>query len=370
MNTDSICFEVDTFNLVRKYFYKLNSLMDTGIFNYEYIHGRQIMSYYNTVEGSNCLREGFITPDSNGIIIDFSGTNNCFIPTNFSDNLLYDSIYRSISRHYYTDPNSNIVSEYTDFHYEDSDSIHVRYATMSELYSCFPVGDSMLAGAIISGGCGNYRFQWSPSIGLSSDTIKNPMILVDDTVTYTITVSDSFGHTATTSFLSTPLLIITITDTLPCLGCTKLSMNYTSYIGSGFTIRWYRNGTLISGANQTTYIPTLAGTYTVGLIDNSRYCILYSNPYNYSTVEISSQEFLSFTIYPNPAADHITLEGLNENAIVKLFDIVRKEVTSKIKAFYSNNETIINTSLLKPSLYFIDVECSGIHSRARLIIAR
>src|SRR5207344_1429032 len=49
---------------------------------------------------------------------------------------------------------------------------------------------------VVTGGCPPYNYQWSPSTGLSSNTVLNPQITLQDTMQYTLTYSDQNGHSA------------------------------------------------------------------------------------------------------------------------------------------------------------------------------
>lgn len=56
----------------------------------------------------------------------------------------------------------------------------------------------MLGGMAGQGGTSPYTFDWSPTTGLSSSTVANPTVTIPtaDTITFTVTVTDANGCTA------------------------------------------------------------------------------------------------------------------------------------------------------------------------------
>lgn len=111
----------------------------------------------------------------------------------------------------------------------------------------------------ITGGCDGKRYRWEPARGLSSDTVPVPDILVEDSLTYTLTVTDAGGHRASASLTIGPAAIRPeIEDISSCPERIVLHAK-TDDMHGDYT--WYYNG-----APTTTgefFEVTQPGSYTV-----------------------------------------------------------------------------------------------------------
>ncbi len=112
------------------------------------------------------------------------------------------------------------------------------------------------------------HYQWSPTNGLSNDTILNPFVFVDSTTTYTLYVSDSLGNADTLQMIvnvkaSPPLdpIIVSIDTTSSCHSFVLSSDITNSYPG---IYDWFFNAAELHvpfGGNQTTH--SLNGVFTI-----------------------------------------------------------------------------------------------------------
>jgi len=68
-----------------------------------------------------------------------------------------------------------------------------------------------------AGGTPPFTFSWLPTTGLNDPTLANPIAMPTDTTTYTVTVTDAIGCTATDSMIVNvlPLVSVTLTPTSP-----------------------------------------------------------------------------------------------------------------------------------------------------------
>lgn len=71
--------------------------------------------------------------------------------------------------------------------------------------------------------------------------------------------------------------------------------------------QWYLNGTAISGANSSTFLPEESGIYYVEII-NSSGCVEKSNELNYQTAGIFDDK-IELILYPNPSNGSITIKS-------------------------------------------------------------
>jgi len=112
----------------------------------------------------------------------------------------------------------------------------------------------------LSGASGGASYAWTPSTGLSSTTVANPVATPTATTTYSVTVTGVSGCTATgtstVTVLSTPAAP-TITHSANWDTLFATPSTYSSY-------QWYKNYTLLSGAtNDTLVIGTDSSYYNV-----------------------------------------------------------------------------------------------------------
>lgn len=144
-----------------------------------------------------------------------------------------------------------------------------------------------------------------------------------------------------------------------------ITKNNDSLISSAaFSYQWYRNDTLIAGANLRGIKPVVAGLYKV-LITDSNGCSNVSIPYssNVGTGELSSD---AIKIYPNPATTSLTIELANT-----VYDLSITDVTGRIvftQTSITNSPLQINCKSLLKGIYFIQINSLNSTYRKKLII--
>tara|TARA_Y100000589_G_scaffold325106_1_gene362380 strand:+ start:2862 stop:6239 length:3378 start_codon:yes stop_codon:yes gene_type:complete len=125
-------------------------------------------------------------------------------------------------------------------------------------------------------GSGNGSYSWSPSTGLSSTTIANPVADPPVTTTYTLTVTGANGCTASDQ------VTVTVDETPPVanagpdmvLDCNNsiLTLN-GSGSSTGMNYNWTTSGgNIVSGVNTTTPTVNYTGTYTITVVNPSNGC--------------------------------------------------------------------------------------------------
>lgn len=117
--------------------------------------------------------------------------------------------------------------------------------------------------------------------------------------------------------------------------------------------QWYKDGSMINGANGQQLIISSNGTYTVK-IDSTNSCDNTSNPFVAIGVGIAEMGLEnSLKIYPNPTTSelHIETEGA-EKLSLQLFDITGKEASEPIEFAHSAH---INTQDLQEGIYFLKI---------------
>ncbi|MFH0867169.1 MAG: PKD domain-containing protein [Bacteroidota bacterium] len=104
---------------------------------------------------------------------------------------------------------------------------------------------------------GGAYYSWSPSTGLSSTSIPNPVASPLNTATYTVTITASDGCYATdniTVFVyQTPSSTFSVSDITACSE-DNILVTYTGSAGSSATYNWnFNGGTIVSGNGQGPY---------------------------------------------------------------------------------------------------------------------
>ena len=116
-------------------------------------------------------------------------------------------------------------------------------------------------------------YLWSPSIGLSCDTCKNPIASPPATQTYTLLVTDS----ANCVDGDTIVIAVNQPPTAPkIVGDQKNGLAPTSNASS---YQWYYNNDTIAGAHDKVFFPTICGAYHLVITDTNN-CKNTSNTIN------------------------------------------------------------------------------------------
>lgn len=130
----------------------------------------------------------------------------------------------------------------------------------------------------------------------------------------------------------------------------------------GANIQWYLNGTLIVGANATTILPTIAGTYKVVL---SNGICTSEKEFVYSVLSAFESEGL--LLYPNPSSDYLQVESQGHKLLgFKIFNALG--VLYMERSFSQYQDGIeIDVRDLKGGVYFIQLETESMLLQKRFI---
>lgn len=117
--------------------------------------------------------------------------------------------------------------------------------------------------------------------------------------------------------------------------------------------QWFLDGNSIPSANGQTYTPAANGSYTV-----SNNCGT-SAPYVVNSAGIGESALSNFNVYPNPAEQTITIDGMNGASfdavsIVNLSGTVVKEINA-----ISVTKQTIDISNLENGVYFVRVQTTS-----------
>ena len=127
-----------------------------------------------------------------------------------------------------------------------------------------------------SGGCLPYTYNWST--GINGNTLQTDTVIAATTSTYTVTVTDAAGTSATAAY--------TITAVIPQV----LSTSATSSCGSGVDIL---TATVTPGASTSWYTTTSSGSIPIATTSNDTTPLLYtSTPYYVQAATGSASSFV------------------------------------------------------------------------------
>jgi gliding motility-associated-like protein len=148
---------------------------------------------------------------------------------------------------------------------------------------------------------GGVSYAWSPSAGLSSTTVSNPLAKPLVTTKYNVTITDSCGFQSFDSTLITVVPLkdsVTVSKPVSCNGGNDGSASAVLVGGTGtMTYAWTP-----SGGNSGTAAALTANTYTSTVTD-SRGC------YGTTTVLISQPLPIQLSVSGVPASCHGTCNG-------------------------------------------------------------
>ncbi len=167
---------------------------------------------------------------------------------------------------------------------------------------------------------------------------------------YDTTSASTFCDSITTLYLV--MYPVPIAPNITQIGDTLYSDSWYN------TYQWLHNGTLISGANDSSYIANLPGIYRVEVIDSNG-CSILSYPWTFSPVgldELGSRD--NFIIYPNPANDELNIQIKSEEIkgrfTVNIFDLTGKKHISR--NFNSKDNHKLDINILTEGMYILQIK--------------
>jgi hypothetical protein len=191
------------------------------------------------------------------------------------------------------------------------------------------VGTPVQLGATVTGE-GTIVYSWSPSEGLSATDIANPSAQPTSTKTYTLTIYDENGVSATDN-----TTITTFQPAKPTITPSDLTTENPKLTSSSATgNQWFKNGSSIGGATGQMLSVTENGSYTVQVTSNG--CASpVSEAYVIVIVGLGEDNIVGNAgIYPNPAHDVIQFDRSRfvpgDEIEVKLYDMMGRLKVNKV----------------------------------------
>lgn len=140
-----------------------------------------------------------------------------------------------------------------------------------------------------------------------------------------------------------------VIEDVPTISTSGVDLVSSSTTGN----QWYINGNLIPSATNQTYYPVANGSYTV---ENN--CGT-STAYVVNTAGINEGALSNFNVYPNPAEQTITINGMN-GASFDAVSIVNLSgtIVKQVNAIAVSKQTI-DISNLENGIYFVRVQTAS-----------
>lgn len=118
--------------------------------------------------------------------------------------------------------------------------------------------------------------------------------------------------------------------------------------------QWNLNGQPISGANSQFYTITKSGFYSVTVTING--CSTTSTPLNITTTNLNEiDNYIDFSVYPNPAKEKITIDISNNIANHYLLKITNTLGQIVVSSELNKNVSDIDINNLYRGVYFIQL---------------
>ncbi len=194
-----------------------------------------------------------------------------------------------------------------------------------------------------------FAYDWSfPGGSPSSSVAQNPQVTYNTPGVYNVQLIVT-SPTGSDTILYTNYVLVYANPSAPTIVDNAGTLE-SSYTGVGN--QWYVNGSPIGGATNDTYTPVSGGSYTVVYTDSNG-CSATSAPF-ISTIGISNEPSIHFTIYPNPATEKVTIDaGTIIKATVKLMDL-----SGRVVMVSKMNQSLLQLDLSQFSdgVYLLKIE--------------
>ena len=178
-------------------------------------------------------------------------------------------------------------------------------------------GEDVLVNPIVNGGSDSLVYQWT----INNQVATSILVGTQNYGTHTLTVADSVtGQIVTRTFTVAPGNAMQIQQS-----------NDTLYASGSTNYQWYLNGDLIVGANNSFYVPTISGQYSVstyfGTCESNELAV---------NVELSvlNPGLSGISVYPNPTTDELNL-------------VVSEQFIGKSYQIFSTNGTLVKTGKIE-----------------------
>jgi hypothetical protein len=150
-----------------------------------------------------------------------------------------------------------------------------------------------------------YTYMWSPEAGLSDPNSAHPMVAVDNTTTFVVTVMDACGMTTDSITVTVDMPTLSLSSTPDNTGSSGTATASVSGGVSPYTFLWS------NGATTETLSALAAGTYSV-VVTDALGCSSTDSVEVLSTVGIdllAQAGIAQWEVFPNPAHAQVRVQA-------------------------------------------------------------
>lgn len=229
-------------------------------------------------------------------------------------------------------------------------------------------GSSTQLNALPGGGSGQYDYLWSPTTGLNSPYIPNPIATPNTTINYTVEISDG-------NDIANASITITVNPkpVTPIITQNGNSLESDAISGN----QWYDDNGAIAGDTNQVFYPQASGNYYV-IVTSPQGCESFpSNIINYVISGIEEiKESGIMDIYPNPVNDRLNIDFYlqsDSDLKISLLNTLGQEVflIENTEDHPSGKHSVsINGINLEPGVYFCRFETKDERSIRKVLLSR
>lgn len=203
------------------------------------------------------------------------------------------------------------------------------------------------------------------------------LLMPDTSGYYQVQVQNTYGCTSISDsvyveFLQLPAIPTYANDR------NNLKMTDTLAVPANFSLQWFISAGPIAGATGFSHCAIVSGDYSLVITDLETGCTnvfsstIVVDPNYDCTISANDVVLGALKIFPNPASEQVTVqlaEPLFENAVLRVWDVAGR-LTQQFPAGAGMDRILVNSSLLSPGMYFLELSQQGKRFVGQLAIVR
>ncbi|MCO5260942.1 MAG: T9SS type A sorting domain-containing protein [Crocinitomicaceae bacterium] len=190
------------------------------------------------------------------------------------------------------------------------------------------------------------------------------------------------GSTGVINLAASTPSTYTVTNTVTVAGCPSATDNFSITIVAapdatvvlndktltastpGASYQWYdcSNNQPVAGATSQSFTPTTPGSYKVTINNGS--CSSTSTCQTVTNAGIDATDLNAVRIYPNPAENHVIIEGLTSNALISVVDLNGKVLS---EANFATTVAEVSLTNFVSGVYFIKIQSETINGITKVV---